>query len=76
MTGYAIEITEFTIGYAHIGGVHIAVYLPGDFTMRNLFLSQLISNEHEISQWRMVVEKYALFHAQMPKISSLFIQRL
>jgi hypothetical protein len=39
MTGNSIEITEFTIGYANIGGIHISVDLPTHLAMGNLFFS-------------------------------------
>ena len=48
MTGNTIKIAELTISDAYIGGVYIAVYLPGDFSMRHLFFAQLICHIHQV----------------------------
>src|SRR4051812_6690726 len=39
VSGYPVEITKLAIGNAHICCIYIAVYLPGYFTMWNLFFT-------------------------------------
>ncbi len=36
VAGDAIEVAEFAVGDTHIGGIDVAVDLPGDLTMRDL----------------------------------------
>jgi GGDEF domain-containing protein len=46
VTRNAVEIAKLTISNADIGCVYISIYLPGNFSMWYLFLSQFISHEH------------------------------
>ena len=61
MTRNSIEITELTIGDAHICRIHVTIYLPGNFSVRNLFFSQLISNKHQLSKGSMLKKELAFF---------------
>jgi hypothetical protein len=50
MTGNAIEIAEFAIGYAHVGGVHVTVYDPGHLAIVPLGLPELVGNKHQVGE--------------------------
>ena len=56
VTGDAVKVTELAIGDAHVSGVYITVDLPGYFSMRHLFFSQLVGYKHQVGKWRMVIE--------------------
>jgi hypothetical protein len=46
MSGDTVEIAEFAIRYADIRGVHVPVDDPGHLAVGNLFLTELVGNEH------------------------------
>ena len=50
MAGNAIEIAEFTIGNANIGGIYIPVDLPGNFSVRHLLFPQFIGHIHQFGK--------------------------
>ena len=71
--GYAVEITEFTVGDTNIGGVHVPVDLPGHLSMGHLLFPQFIADEHQVSKRCVMVEVYAFFYGQKSKIKGFFI---
>ena len=75
MTGNHVEIAEFTVGHTNVGGVHVPVYDPGNFTMRHLFFPQLVSNKHQFGQRCMLKKKNAFFSTQEIKTQGAFVQR-
>jgi len=72
VTGPAEKITELAISDTDVGSIHIPVYLPGHFTMRDLFFPQFISNEHKICQRGMMVKKHSFFHGEKTEPRSFF----
>jgi hypothetical protein len=67
----AIEVAEFAVGDADIGGIDIPVDLPGYFSMRDLVFTQLVGYLHQFGQGRMSEEKNPFFF-----IEKFFIKRL
>src|SRR5690606_21314778 len=59
--GTSEEVTEFAVGNTYIGCIDIAVNLPSDLTMWNLYLAQLIGNVGQICRCRMLIQKDTLF---------------
>jgi hypothetical protein len=49
MTGNTVKITELTISYTNVGGIGVAVYLPGNF-IGSFFVdvTQLIPHKNQI----------------------------
>jgi hypothetical protein len=73
MAGYAIEITKLTIGDTDIGGIDIPVYLPGDLSMGNCDLPQLVGQVHEFRKRGVLKEKDAFFDVQIFAVVGLLI---
>ncbi len=48
MAGAAIEVAELAIGDAHIGGVGIAVYDPGDDIVGHMMLPEAVADVHQL----------------------------
>jgi hypothetical protein len=61
MPGNAIEIAKLAIGDTNIGGVYVAIDLPGDLSVGDLFFSQFIGDPHQFGQWGLVKEPNAFF---------------
>jgi hypothetical protein len=55
VAGDAVEITEFAIGDADVGGVDIAIDLPGYFAVWYLLFAQLIGDVDQVGEGCMVV---------------------
>ena len=60
MTGNPVEITKLTIGNANIGGIYIAVDLPGHFSVSHLLFTKLISYKHQFGQRCFIKKRNAL----------------
>jgi hypothetical protein len=58
------KVTELTVGDADIGSVYVSVYLPGNLTVGDLDLSQLVSGVHQIGGGGVIVEVNPFLHAQ------------
>jgi hypothetical protein len=74
MTGYAVEITEFAIGDTDVGGIDVTVDLPGYLSMRHLFATQFIGQEHQISQRGFFIKLHPFFYRQKSEIKRFVIQ--
>src|SRR5262245_45200775 len=74
MAGYAVEIAEFTIGDAYIGGIDVAIDLPGYLTMWNLLFTHFVGYKHQLSKWRLFKQGYAFLDGQELKIQGFGIQ--
>lgn len=61
MAGDAVEIAKFTIGDADVGGVDVAIDLPGHFAMRDLFFAQLIRDMDQVGQRGVMIEMQPFF---------------
>jgi hypothetical protein len=75
MPGDTVEIAEFAIGDADIRSVHIPVDLPGDTTVRYLFLTQFITHIHQVRQRRVMVQKHTFLYGKKLKIQGFLIKR-
>ena len=74
VTRYAVEVAEFAVGNADIGGVDIAVDLPGYFSMGHLDLPHFIRHMHQFGEGGFLEKKKTLFRAQVFKIQCLLVQ--
>src|ERR1700722_11457088 len=69
----AIEVTEFTIGDTDIGGIDIAINLPGHLAVRYLHLPQFVGHLHEFGQRGMREKKYSFFYVQKLSFQCLMV---
>jgi hypothetical protein len=65
VTWNAIKIAEFAIGHTHVGGVHVAIYNPGDTAVGYLTSSKIVGHIHEGGEGSMFVEVHALFYREV-----------
>jgi hypothetical protein len=63
-----VEITKLTVGYANIRGVHIAINDPGDLVVRNLSLSQLVGQKHQLGKGCVLKKENSFFSAKKVKV--------
>jgi hypothetical protein len=65
MTGYAVKITELTIGSTYVGGIEVPVNDPGHF-VRTVFtnLPQFIRDKNKVRTGRIFEKKNTLFNAE------------
>jgi len=73
MSWYSVKVAEFAIGNTHVGGIYVAVNLPGDFSVGYLLFPQLVSNVHEFSQRRMVKQKQSLLGCQKLEVQCFLV---
>ena len=73
MSGYSVKVAEFAIGNTHVGGIDVPVDLPGDFPVRYLFFSKLISHMHKFSQGGLVKQKQSLFSGQILEVQGFLV---
>ena len=69
-----VEVAEFAVGYTNIGGVYIAVYLPGYFSVLDSLFSQRIGGKHQVGQRGMSKQVHTLFNGQKRFIQRFFKQ--
>jgi hypothetical protein len=74
MAGNAKEIAEFTIGDANVGGINVAVNLPGHFSVRHLLFTQLIGYKHQFSQWGLFKKVHSFLNGQHVKIQGFRVE--
>ena len=68
MPGDPVKITKLTVGNTYIGGIHIAVYLPGNFIIGYLYFAHFISHIHQFGKGGMFKQKHPFFYAQEFKL--------
>jgi hypothetical protein len=73
VTGYAVEIAKLTVCNAHVGSVHIAVYLPGDLAVRHLFQAQLVGQEHQFGQRGVFKQEHPFLHGNKLEVQGFLV---
>ena len=64
MTGYAIEITEFTVGNTYVGSIYVAIDLPGNFAVGHLFFAAFVGHVHQLGEGGIFKKEHAFFYAK------------
>src|SRR5690606_4747734 len=73
VTGYPVEVAEFTVGNAYVGCINVSVNDPGNLAVWNLFLSQFVGNKHQFGKGSMLENEHTFVFCKKFEIQGTLI---